>query len=81
MTTRKLKFYKEFLLSLFVSCSVSGLRRLVFRHLPVLRWLPQYKVKENLLCDVISGVGAGTIQVPQGRLKPASLQRSCMQQR
>uniref|UniRef100_A0A3Q3WVY3 SLC26A/SulP transporter domain-containing protein n=1 Tax=Mola mola TaxID=94237 RepID=A0A3Q3WVY3_MOLML len=35
-------------------------------HLPVLRWLPQYKVKENLLCDVISGVGAGTIQVPQG---------------
>uniref|UniRef100_A0A4W5N817 Solute carrier family 26 member 9 n=1 Tax=Hucho hucho TaxID=62062 RepID=A0A4W5N817_9TELE len=35
-------------------------------HLPILSWLPKYKVKENLLCDVISGVSAGTIQVPQG---------------
>ncbi|XP_068199271.1 solute carrier family 26 member 9-like [Antennarius striatus] len=47
-------------------CSVSRLRGLLFRHLPVLSWLPRYKVKENLLCDVISGVSAGTIQVPQG---------------
>ncbi|KAM7411335.1 hypothetical protein PAMA_021363 [Pampus argenteus] len=38
----------------------------LFRHLPFLSWLPKYKVKENLLCDVISGVSAGTIQVPQG---------------
>lgn len=36
-------------------------------HLPVLSWLPMYNVKENLLCDVIRGVSAGTIQVPQGR--------------
>lgn len=43
------------------------LRGLLFRHLPVLSWLPRYKVKENLLCDVISGVSAGTIQVPQGQ--------------
>uniref|UniRef100_A0AAQ5YAD2 STAS domain-containing protein n=1 Tax=Amphiprion ocellaris TaxID=80972 RepID=A0AAQ5YAD2_AMPOC len=47
-------------------CSVPRLKGLLFRHLPVLRWLPKYKVKENLLCDVISGVSAGTIQVPQG---------------
>uniref|UniRef100_A0A667YMS4 Solute carrier family 26 member 9 n=1 Tax=Myripristis murdjan TaxID=586833 RepID=A0A667YMS4_9TELE len=47
-------------------CSVLRLRGLLFRHLPVLSWLPRYKVKENLLCDVISGVSAGTIQVPQG---------------
>ncbi|XP_035511741.1 solute carrier family 26 member 9-like [Morone saxatilis] len=47
-------------------CSVSRLKGLLFRHLPVLSWLPKYKVKENLLCDVISGVSAGTIQVPQG---------------
>ncbi|XP_069560253.1 solute carrier family 26 member 9-like [Brachyistius frenatus] len=47
-------------------CSLPRLRGLVFRHLPVLSWLPKYKVKENLLCDVISGVSAGTIQVPQG---------------
>ncbi|XP_041800878.1 solute carrier family 26 member 9-like [Chelmon rostratus] len=47
-------------------CSALRLRGLLFRHLPVLSWLPKYKVKENLLCDVISGVSAGTIQVPQG---------------
>ncbi|KAM4609770.1 solute carrier family 26 member 9-like [Polymixia lowei] len=47
-------------------CSGPRLRALLFRHLPVLSWLPKYKVKENLLCDVISGVSAGTIQVPQG---------------
>ncbi|XP_031701762.1 solute carrier family 26 member 9 [Anarrhichthys ocellatus] len=47
-------------------CSVLRLKGLLFRHLPVLSWLPKYKVKENLLCDVISGVSAGTIQVPQG---------------
>ncbi|XP_074536612.1 solute carrier family 26 member 9-like [Halichoeres trimaculatus] len=47
-------------------CSTKKLRGFLFRHLPVLRWLPEYKVKENLLYDVIGGVSAGTIQVPQG---------------
>ncbi|XP_036961165.1 solute carrier family 26 member 9-like isoform X1 [Acanthopagrus latus] len=47
-------------------CSATRLRALLFRHLPALGWLPKYKAKENLLCDVISGVSAGTIQVPQG---------------
>ncbi|KAJ8016882.1 hypothetical protein DPEC_G00011960 [Dallia pectoralis] len=47
-------------------CSGSRLKSLLFRHLPILSWLPKYKVKESLLYDVISGVSAGTIQVPQG---------------
>ncbi|XP_034447162.1 solute carrier family 26 member 9-like [Hippoglossus hippoglossus] len=47
-------------------CSKSRLRSLLFRHLPILSWLPKYKAKDSLLCDVISGVSAGTIQVPQG---------------
>ncbi|KAA8591317.1 hypothetical protein FQN60_002260 [Etheostoma spectabile] len=47
-------------------CSVLRLKGLLLRHLPVLSWLPKYKVKDNLLCDVLSGVSAGTIQVPQG---------------
>lgn len=50
-----------------VRCSVPRLKGLLLKHLPVLSWLPKYKVKENLLCDVISGVSAGTIQVPQGQ--------------
>ncbi|KAL2104035.1 hypothetical protein ACEWY4_000903 [Coilia grayii] len=47
-------------------CSGGRLKALLFRHLPVLRWLPKYSVKQNLLTDVISGISAGTIQVPQG---------------
>ncbi|XP_023271363.1 solute carrier family 26 member 9 isoform X2 [Seriola lalandi dorsalis] len=47
-------------------CSLPRLRGLLLRHLPVLSWLPKYRAKDNLLCDVISGVSAGTIQVPQG---------------
>ncbi|KAL1020690.1 hypothetical protein UPYG_G00003400 [Umbra pygmaea] len=47
-------------------CSGSRLKSMLFRHLPILSWLPRYKVKDSLLYDVISGVSAGTIQVPQG---------------
>ncbi|KAI5609031.1 solute carrier family 26 member 6, partial [Silurus asotus] len=47
-------------------CSRGRLKSLLFRHLPVLSWLPKYNFRQNLLCDVISGVSAGTIQVPQG---------------
>ncbi|KAK7884945.1 hypothetical protein WMY93_028068 [Mugilogobius chulae] len=50
----------------FFRCSVPRLRGLLLRLLPVLSWMPRYKVRENLLFDVISGVSAGTIQVPQG---------------
>ncbi|XP_072553254.1 solute carrier family 26 member 9-like [Salminus brasiliensis] len=47
-------------------CSKGRLKNLLFRHLPVLSWLPKYNFRQNLLTDVISGVSAGTIQVPQG---------------
>uniref|UniRef100_A0A3B4E9L9 STAS domain-containing protein n=1 Tax=Pygocentrus nattereri TaxID=42514 RepID=A0A3B4E9L9_PYGNA len=48
------------------SCSSGRLKSLLFRHVPVLGWLPKYNFRQNLLTDVISGVSAGTIQVPQG---------------
>ncbi|XP_066559743.1 solute carrier family 26 member 9 [Amia ocellicauda] len=47
-------------------CSGSRLKAIAFCLFPILSWLPKYKVKQNLLVDVISGVSAGTIQVPQG---------------
>uniref|UniRef100_W5K1I4 Solute carrier family 26 member 9 n=1 Tax=Astyanax mexicanus TaxID=7994 RepID=W5K1I4_ASTMX len=47
-------------------CSSGRLKSLLFRHFPVLSWLPKYNFRQNLLTDVISGVSAGTIQVPQG---------------
>lgn len=65
--TRESELFKEFPLFVSVRCSVLRLKGLLFRHLPVLSWLPKYKVKDNLLCDVISGVSASTIQVPQGQ--------------
>ncbi|KAI4898669.1 hypothetical protein NFI96_018000 [Prochilodus magdalenae] len=48
------------------SCSSERLKGVLLRHLPVLSWLPKYNFRQNLLTDVISGVSAGTIQVPQG---------------
>ncbi|KAK5924355.1 hypothetical protein CgunFtcFv8_001228 [Champsocephalus gunnari] len=47
-------------------CSALRLQALLFKLLPILRWLPKYKPRESLLHDVVSGVSAGTIQVPQG---------------
>ncbi|KAJ4934461.1 hypothetical protein JOQ06_007256 [Pogonophryne albipinna] len=47
-------------------CSALRLQALLFRLLPILRWLPKYKPRESLLRDVVSGVSGGTIQVPQG---------------
>ncbi|XP_051515307.1 solute carrier family 26 member 9-like isoform X2 [Myxocyprinus asiaticus] len=47
-------------------CSGGRLKSLLLRHLPILSWLPKYNIRQNLICDVISGVSAGTIQVPQG---------------
>ncbi|XP_028849997.1 solute carrier family 26 member 9-like [Denticeps clupeoides] len=48
------------------TCSGERMKTLLFRHLPALRWLPKYNARQHLLTDVISGVSAGTIQVPQG---------------
>ncbi|VDO20142.1 unnamed protein product [Haemonchus placei] len=33
---------------------------------PILKWLPQYNVKENLVRDIIGGLTVGIMHVPQG---------------
>lgn len=38
----------------------------LFSLFPILAWLPKYKIKEYVLPDVLGGLSAGTIQVPQG---------------
>lgn len=68
VATRKPELFRDSVLFVSVRCSVPRLKSLLFRHLPILSWLPKYKVKDSLLFDVISGVSAGTIQVPQGQL-------------
>ncbi|NXS83890.1 S26A9 protein, partial [Erpornis zantholeuca] len=47
-------------------CSASRLKLTLFRLFPILAWLPKYKIKDYILPDVLGGLSAGTIQVPQG---------------
>ncbi|NXQ61998.1 S26A9 protein, partial [Anthoscopus minutus] len=47
-------------------CSASRFKLTLFRLFPVLVWLPKYKIKDSILPDVLGGLSAGTIQVPQG---------------
>lgn len=59
----------------FVSsrCSASRFKLILFSLFPILVWLPKYKIKEYILPDVLGGVSAGTIQVPQGEKQQLSL--------
>ncbi|NWX30096.1 S26A9 protein, partial [Notiomystis cincta] len=47
-------------------CSASRLKLALLRLFPILAWLPKYKLKDYVLPDVLGGLSAGTIQVPQG---------------
>ncbi|KAG9485463.1 hypothetical protein GDO78_008506, partial [Eleutherodactylus coqui] len=41
-------------------------KSLIFGLFPILTWVPKYNIKEYALPDILGGVSAGTIQVPQG---------------
>ena len=65
---------KEYLRSLreklaSCSCSASGFSSLLTRLAPILRWLPKYNVKKDLLADITGGVTVGIMHIPQGNLK------------
>ncbi|XP_065543894.1 solute carrier family 26 member 6 isoform X1 [Lathamus discolor] len=47
-------------------CSASAAKSLLFRFLPVLRWLPRYPLKDWLLGDITSGFSVGIMHLPQG---------------
>lgn len=47
-------------------CSASTAKSLLFRFIPVLRWLPRYPVKDWLLGDIASGFSVGIMHLPQG---------------
>ncbi|NXY72919.1 S26A9 protein, partial [Glareola pratincola] len=47
-------------------CSASRFKLTLFSLFPILVWLPKYKIKDYVLPDVLGGLSAGTIQVPQG---------------
>uniref|UniRef100_A0A8D0GXU9 Solute carrier family 26 member 9 n=1 Tax=Sphenodon punctatus TaxID=8508 RepID=A0A8D0GXU9_SPHPU len=47
-------------------CSPSRLKIILYSLFPILVWLPKYKIKDYIVPDVLGGISAGTIQVPQG---------------
>ncbi|KAL1021612.1 hypothetical protein UPYG_G00015540 [Umbra pygmaea] len=47
-------------------CPLAKLKRSVLSFLPVLSWLPNYSVRDNVLGDVISGISVGIMHLPQG---------------
>ncbi|NWU99670.1 S26A9 protein, partial [Upupa epops] len=47
-------------------CSVSRFKVVLCSLFPILVWLPKYRLKDYILPDVLGGLSAGTIQVPQG---------------
>ncbi|XP_064417510.1 prestin [Latimeria chalumnae] len=47
-------------------CSSKKAKSFLYRFIPILKWLPQYPVKEYLLGDIISGLSTGVMQLPQG---------------
>ncbi|NXG70339.1 S26A9 protein, partial [Baryphthengus martii] len=50
----------------YFRCSASRFKLILFSLFPILVWLPKYKIKDYILPDVLGGLSAGTIQVPQG---------------
>ncbi|EYC23116.1 hypothetical protein Y032_0016g3130 [Ancylostoma ceylanicum] len=40
--------------------------RFVLDFLPILKWLPRYNIKQNLINDIIGGLTVGIMHIPQG---------------
>ncbi|XP_032995776.1 sulfate transporter [Lacerta agilis] len=47
------------------TCTAAAAKDLLFSFLPVLKWLPKYNLKENILGDLMSGLIVGILLVPQ----------------
>jgi len=41
-------------------------QKIIHSVLPITSWLPNYKVRENLLGDLVGGITVGIVHLPQG---------------
>uniref|UniRef100_A0A8C4Q293 Solute carrier family 26 member 2 n=1 Tax=Eptatretus burgeri TaxID=7764 RepID=A0A8C4Q293_EPTBU len=48
-----------------LTCSPSCFKKVIFDIFPVLQWLPNYKFREYIIGDIMSGIVVGIISVPQ----------------
>lgn len=46
-----------------------SLVRAVKSFIPILEWLPNYNIKQNLHGDIIAGLTVGIMHVPQGKFR------------
>eukprot|EP00079_Xenopus_tropicalis_P033563 XP_017947334.1 PREDICTED: solute carrier family 26 member 10-like [Xenopus tropicalis] len=55
------------------TCSAHAFLHLLKRRVPILSWLPRYKLKKWLLGDLIAGLTVGIVHIPQGTFAVLSL--------
>lgn len=42
------------------------MKDIIFRTIPVMQWIPNYRWKTNFLSDIISGFTVAVMHIPQG---------------
>ncbi|XP_056603613.1 prestin [Triplophysa dalaica] len=47
-------------------CSSEKAKSVALSFLPIITWLPSYRVKEYMFGDIVSGISTGVMQLPQG---------------
>uniref|UniRef100_A0A665X865 Solute carrier family 26 member 10 n=1 Tax=Echeneis naucrates TaxID=173247 RepID=A0A665X865_ECHNA len=62
-------------------CSKRACLHLFRERVPILSWLPRYRVKKWLLGDTIAGLTVGILHIPQGELMPPSSSSSSSRER
>ena len=60
------KSFGEKLRSLKPEISFEKMISVLFSFVPLLSWLPKYKLRENLAMDIASGLTVGIMNIPQG---------------
>ncbi|XP_078677055.1 prestin-like isoform X1 [Branchiostoma floridae x Branchiostoma belcheri] len=48
------------------TCNKARAKKFLFTILPILAWLPKYRIRENIVGDVVSGITVGIMRIPQG---------------
>lgn len=64
------KTFRSVLRSKLASCSCSWgcVSRFLTGLFPIIHWLPNYSVKDDLLADITGGVTVGIMHIPQGNI-------------
>jgi hypothetical protein len=50
-----------------VTCAHGEWKEVILSHVPMLRWLPKYSVKKDLIADIIAGITVAVMHIPQGK--------------